>query len=182
MERAIYNFNILIEAGSGTSIVHMPLIYNNMSINYRSRFEQLRGVEDLKQAERYATLAAELTEDDNTNLPTRLLNLAVCRCMLFEEDGQIKHVNNALQDLEKAATLSRIWNLECLPQVLSEQVGTLYLRYQDQEDAADIQHAITLAKEVLAAIPFEDVENTRSDMEGQLALFLSEVDKKGPVV
>jgi hypothetical protein len=174
VDRAIQIFDGLMDAG--VSDDDIPTIQNNMAINYRSRFERLRNVDDLEQAERYAEAVVEGTDDDNINLPTRLLNLAVCRCMLFEEDEEIDQVNKALQELEKAATLSRAWGLSCLSQVLSKRARAMYLRYLHQNDANDMQQAIVLAQEALAAAPSDEVEDERAEIVDQLASFLSAVD------
>jgi tetratricopeptide (TPR) repeat protein len=177
VDRAIEISTTLTAAG--TSEANMSSIHNNMAINYLSRFEKLRNLDDLEQANRWAEATVEETGDEDPNLPTRLLNLANCRCMLFEEDDEIEHVNKALQELEKAATLSRALNLACLPQVLSKRARAMYLRYIEQKDAGDMQQAIALAKEALAAAPSDQVENTRNLIVLQLASFLSAVDENG---
>jgi tetratricopeptide (TPR) repeat protein len=146
---------------------------------YRSRYEKLQNLEDLERAERLAEEAVQETKDDDRNLPTRLLNLAACRCMLFEESGDALQVDSALQDLEKADNLSRAWDLDCLPQILSKRARAMYLRYVRKGDQEDMQKAIVLAQQALEVARSDDVENTRLEIVRQLAEFLSMNDNQG---
>jgi tetratricopeptide (TPR) repeat protein len=173
-DRAIQNYRKLQEASNGST----ASINNNIAIVYRSRYEKLHNLEDLEKAERHAKEAVNGTEGDDKNLPTRLLNLAVCYCMLFEEDGDVHHVNSALQDLEKASNLSRAWGLDCLPQVLSKQARAIYLRYMHKGDRQDMQIAISLAQQALDVARSDEVEDTRLEIVRQLAVSLSVTDSQ----
>jgi len=143
-------------AGSNTATIQ-----NDMSTMYLSRYEKDRKLEDLDEALQLSRAAVTTTSEEDSRLPTRLLNLANVLNTRYKVDEKMTYIEEMIRILERAERVGKASSATCLPQILSRHAHALYIRYTRTTVSADVLAALKKGKEGLDLVKGDEHHEVR---------------------